>query len=147
MQSILHNCEPRLGLTAVAAGQTTQVTAGVKMDDCEGVCFLAVMGAITANGVQSIKLQQSDDDGSADNYSDIEGSSVTIGDGDDNKVVPIEIYRPTKLWVRASIQRATQDSVINSVVALKYGLKKAPHAAHSTALAGKTLAGPAEGTA
>ncbi len=132
---------------AAAAGQTALTSDSVDMANFEGVEFEVIMGAITAGGVQSAKLQQSSDDGSADDFSDIEGSSQTIADDDDNQVFVLEVHRPTKRYVRCVVSRATQNSVLDAIVARQYGGRVKPSTNGATIGGVETHASPAEGTA
>lgn len=132
---------------AVAAGSADENTASVDLAEGESVTFICVFGAITAGGVQSISAQQSDDDGVADGWSDILGSdSGAVADDDDNKAAIIEVIKPQKRYVRCVVQRATQNSVIESVVAIISGARKTPVTQGSTVAVSKTVVSPAEGT-
>src|SRR5690606_8543355 len=84
------------------------------------------MGGITTGGVQSAKLQQSSDDGDTDDYSDLEGSSITIADDDDNGLVTLDIKRPQKRYLKCVVSRATQDSAVDGIFALQYGARTLP---------------------
>ena len=73
-----------------------------------------------------MKLQQSSDDGAADAYSDIEGSSVSVADDDDNQIVVHDIYRPQKRYLKVVVGRGTANAVIDGIVASLYGARKQP---------------------
>ena len=131
---------------AVAAGTTDINSTGIDMQNFEGVAFEVLFGAITAGAVTSIKLQQSDDDGSSDAYSDLEGSAVTVADDDDNQVFIAEVYRPRKRWVRAVVDRATQNAVVDGIVARQYSPRQLPVSQPPTTTQEVNIS-PAEGTA
>lgn len=134
---------------AAAAGQTALTSDAIDMANWEGVRFLTAFGAITSGGVQSVKLQQANDSGgSPDDFSDIEGSSVTVADDDDGQVVVHDVWRPTKRYVRAIVSRATQDSVLSVIIAETYGPRVLPTTDDTaTVVARRLLTSPAEGTA
>lgn len=133
---------------AVAAGTTEINSTGVAMDGFESVTFIVPFGAITAGGVQSVKAEQSDDDGSTDDYTDLEGSGITVADDDDNGVVILEIMRPMKRYVRCTVLRATQNSAIDGIIAIQSGPSTAPVTQDATTVIGaETHLSPAEGTA
>lgn len=132
---------------AAAAGQTAVDSDSVDMANFEGVEFEVLMGSITTGGVQSAKLQQSEDDGDADGWSDIEGTSQTIADDDDNQVFVLEVRRPTKRYVRCTVSRATQNSVVDGIVARRYGGRVKPATNGATIGGVETHASPEEGTA
>lgn len=135
-------------LNAVAAGTSAQTSSVIDTRGYDGVKIYSAFGAITAGAVTSVKLQQSSDDGSADAYSDIEGSSVTVADDDDNQVVIHDLHRPQKPYIKVVISRAAQNAVIDGVTAIRYSARKLPTSDDSaTIVSRKLLVSPAEGTA
>jgi len=134
---------------AVAAGQTTITpSAGIDMLGFETCAFEILWGAITAGGAQSVKVQQSNDDGVADDYDDLEGSGQTVADDDDNKITIVEVVRPTKRYLKCLVLRATQDSAVDGIVAHQYGARTLPVTQDATTVSGtEVLVSPAEGTA
>lgn len=145
MNSLMENVKLTRVSDAVAAGQTAINASSVDMKGFEAVTFVVAWGAITAGGVQSVKLQQSDDD---TNWADLEGSAVDIADDDDNKLAYLELHNPRERYVRAVVSRATQNSAIDGIIALQSGPKLAPVTHDSTTVAdGEIHHAPAEGTA
>ncbi len=130
--------------TAGAAGQTAITSSAVDTLGYDAVRFLILIGAITTAGVQSIKLQQSDDDAATDAYSDILGTSQTIADDADNTHIYSDIFRPQKRYLKLVVTRATQDSTFGGVIAELYNSSKVPVTQTAT---GETYISPAEGTA
>lgn len=137
-------------MNAVAAGTSDQTSSAVDMGVAEKfdeLTFLAAFGTLTAGQVTSIKATQSDDDGSSDAYSDIEGSaSAALADADSNKMIALTV-RPTKRYVKLVIDRGTQNAVIDGVFALLGRPHKVPVTQPSTIVAWETHDNPAEGTA
>ncbi|MCK6475330.1 MAG: hypothetical protein L6Q35_00695 [Phycisphaerales bacterium] len=149
MEGFLKNCKVVRCKNAVAAG-TTDITdaTGVDTSGFEEVTFLVPFGAITGSAVTSIKAQQSEDDGSSDAYSDLEGSSVTVADDQDNKVAILSIRRPLKKYVKCVVLRATQNSAIDGIIAILRHPRVRPVTQDTTVMAAsEELAGPSEGTA
>lgn len=121
-----------------AVNSTSVDTAGF-----EGVTFLSSFG--TAAAGNTIKLQQSSDDGDADDFSDIAGTSVSSGTSDED--VWVELYRPTKRYVRAVFARGTS-STLESVWAFLWGARQEPVSnVVSGTIIGERSASPDEGTA
>lgn len=135
--------------TAGAAGATAITSSAVDMADYEGCLFLVAFGAIVTNGVQSIKLQQSSDDGSADDYSDLEGTSQTVADDADNTSFIIDVKRPQKRYLKLVVSRATQNATVGVVYAIPYGkhTRGAALTAGTAITAAERFNFPAEGTA
>lgn len=148
MNSLLHNTEVIRVMNAVAAGTTNQNSSGVKCDDCESVTYMALFGTLTASAVTGIKIQQSDDNGVADDWTDVEGSAVAIPQANSNDMLLAEHVRPQKLYSRCVVTRGTANAVIDGVIAIKHGLRKKPGVHDSATVAGSlVLTAPAEGTA
>jgi hypothetical protein len=129
---------------AVAAGQTAINSSSVDMQGFDGCEFIVAMGSITSGAVTSCKAQ-----GSPDNtaWSDLAGTSQTIGDTADNKLFLIDVPFPRHRYLRCVVSRATQDSVVDGVVALQY-LPKVEPVTHDSTVGGSELHhAPATGTA
>lgn len=129
---------------AGAAGQTTITSSAVDTQGYTGVRFLVLIGPVTSGAVTTFKLQQSDDDGSSDAYSDIVGSSQTIADDADNTHKYADISHPQKRYLKLVVSRATQDATIGGVIAELYGASALPVTQTAT---GEAYDFPAEGTA
>jgi len=134
---------------SVAAGTTdVEPSNGIDMTGFESVTFLASFGAIVATAVTSVKAQQSSDDGVADAWSDLEGTSISVADDDDDQVVALEIVNPSKRYVRCVVDRGTANAELDGIVALISGPKVAPVTHDSSTVVGSEVhATPAEGTA
>lgn len=135
-------------LNAVAAGTSVQAATAVDMTGFDGVLFIALLGTLTATQVTSLKAQQSSDAAVADDYSDLLGSNVgPLADGDSNKMLVLDVFRPEKRYVKPVVVRGTANAVIDGVIAIQYTARSLPTAhAASVAFSEKT-ASPAEGTA
>jgi len=86
-----------------------------------GVRFLVRFGTAAADN--TAKLQQSDDDGSADAYSDLEGTSISAGTSDE--LLILDCPRPLKDYVKCVIARGTSTTV-ERVVAELYNPRQEP---------------------
>lgn len=80
---------------------------------------------------------------------DLLGSAQTVADTDDNLVTSSEIFRPQERYLRVAILRATQNSVIDFVLAILYAKQGlTPITQHATIQGTpEVFASPAEGTA
>ncbi len=131
-----------------SAGSSAVTSDAIDMAGFEGVKLYIGFGAIVSGAVTSVKVQQSSDDGSSDAYSDLEDSSVTVADDDDNKVVVIDIFRPRKRYLKVVTSRATQNATVDFLVAVQYGARKEPTSDDSTTVISREIhRSPAEGTA
>lgn len=109
------------------AGQTVVNSSIVDVGDCEGVIFICKLGTVTDTAAITLKAQCDDVD-AADNMADISGASAAVASAssDSNKLILLDIIRPTERYVRAVVTRATANSAIESIIAIKYGPKVRP---------------------
>lgn len=131
--------------TAGAAAATDITGSILDMQGFEGVLVIVRMGAITAGAVTSIKVQQ-DTDSAGGTMADLEGTSQTIADTDDDKTFYIDLYKPAERYVRLYVDRATQNAVVASAEYIQYGARDMP-TTHGTDVSGETHVSVAEGTA
>ena len=136
-------------ISNAAAAATTDITSSaVDMQGFEGCIFIVTMGAITSGAVTSVKLQQSSDDGGSDAYADLEETSVTVADDDDNQVVIVDIKFPRERYLKCIVDRGTQNAVVDGIVALRYGSREQPATNDSSTVVSREVhCSPAEGTA
>lgn len=135
--------------TLGAAASTAITSSAVDMAGYEGVLFIVPLGTIVSGAVTSLKIQQSSDDGGADDYTDLTGSSQTIADTDDDKLVYVDVMRPGKRYLKMVVTRGTQNATIGGIVAVQYQKRMMPQAGitQGTGVSGEQWNGPAEGTA
>lgn len=132
-------------MNAVAAGTTDQNSSSVDMVGFNGVKFYTSFGTITASAVTSVKIQTSSDDSS---WNDLENSSITVADDDDNQITVHDINRPLERYLRVVVDRGTQNAVIDGVIACQYGAIVCPTTDDSSTVVAREIhATPAEGTA
>lgn len=130
------------------AGTTDVESASVDMAEdggYDGVVFVTSFGTAAANN--SLKAQQSSDDGSADDFGDLEGTGVVTGTSPSYEDTVLDIFRPTKRYVRA-VAVVDTSSTVESIWAIRYRSRDLPvtNTVSGTLLAEKHSS-PAEGTA
>lgn len=115
------------GGAPVAAGTgDTQTFNEIDMRGFEAVRIIVVLGAITSTGVATLRAKASNTtgtygSGTVDLIQDNSGSSpvtssAQLTTGDSNKVLTLEVYRPTRRFIRPEVVRATANVVIESVI-------------------------------
>lgn len=140
MQNFLNNVEAVVVEAAAAAGQTTLTTDAIDMAGWTGVCFEVHFGDVTAASVLDFAIEHSDEAGA--NFTEITDGALTKtadGTAEDNKLWMIDVVRPTKRYVRATLARGSQNAVVNGIRAYKYGPRNAPVTQGSTVLGTLTL--------
>jgi hypothetical protein len=124
---------------AVAAGTTAVNCTSVDMAGFDSVAFYAAFGTLSATQVTSLKAQDSADNST---FADITGAvTANMADADSNKLLVLEVYRPLRRYVRAVVQRATANAVVDSVTAVQRSAKKLPPTNDTTVSASKTTVG------
>lgn len=135
-----------------AAGTADIAGAILDMQGFEGVLMLVTFGAITAGAVTSIKAQQGNAADMSD-AADLADTGQVIAATDDDKTFFIDLYRPTKRYVRLYVDRGTQNAVVAEALYLQYGARVKPvtHGLMDTSppayISGELHISPAEGTA
>jgi hypothetical protein len=134
--------------SAVAAG-STDITDATELDmaNFEGVRFIVGFGAITAGAATSVGVTGKDTAGGVPGTDDIAGSKQTIIDTDDDGVFIVDIFQPVQRYVRPFVKRATQNAVVNFIIAEQYGPRKLPATNDATVHGQELWVSPAVGTA
>ena len=124
MPNILTTSKRTRVINAAAAGVTNVIGSSVDMFDFDAVAFVASIGTLTAGQVTNLKAQGSTDNST---WNDIAGAvTPNMADGDSNKMLLLEVYRPQQRYVRCVVQRGTSNAVVDGVVAVQTGFKKPP---------------------
>lgn len=135
-------------LTKVAdhttAGTTDVESAIIDMSGWEGVRFFTSFGTAAADNL--LKVQQDDANG-AGGMADLLGTSVVSGASPSNEDVWVDVYRPTKRYLRC-IAVVDTSSTVESIWAEQYGPRELPASSSvSGTITGEAHVSPAEGTA
>ena len=143
------NIKTILAKTNVAAGATDITDASV-IDTAgyEGVRFIFAFGAIVAGAVTSVAAAGKAANDPAAGTDDLAGTKITVADGDDDKIVILDIHKPAQRFIRPFVKRATQNATLNGIVAELYGgPRSAPVTADASVAAQESHVSPAVGTA
>lgn len=146
VNSLLESVEVQVVSNAVAGGTSDIETTEVDMEGWESVMWICQFGAITGSAVTSVKAQQDTVTGMG-SAADLEGTGQTVADDDDDTAFVLNLVKPQERFVRLVVARATQNAVVESVVAIKYNGKAAPVTQGATIGGSETTVSPAEGTA
>ncbi len=101
----------------LADGQTDPVSSRVDMTGYDGVMFVCLLGTITATGTVTMVVKQAATDIEGDALS---GASVAADATDSDKLLAIDIMRPTDRYLGVVLTRATANSIIGGVLAIQY---------------------------
>jgi hypothetical protein len=123
---------------AVAAGTSAVNSAWVDCANADGVRFIAMLGALTANQVTSLKLQgaclanQADAADLKDSSSGNVIQTANAADTDTNKILVVEVYKPKVRYVRAVVNRGTANAVVDGILAQEILRNPLAYTAHSS---------------
>ena len=135
----------------VAAGATDITdSAVVDMQGYEGVRFIVGFGAITAGTATSVKVQQAQaksSDTALTAGADLVGSGITVLDSEDNTLVVTDVWHPQERYVQPHVLRATQNAVVDLIIAELYRAAKEPVTQDATVSHLEKHNSPDEGTA
>ena len=144
MQGLLSENVKLIKVADHSTAATSDVTTAAIDTQGYGGCLVLSSFGTAASG-NTVKLQQSDDDGSTDAYSDLEDTSTTSGTSDED--VWVEAAKPRKRYLKAVFARGTS-STLESVWAILYNPATYPVDNTTTGtIAGEAHVSPAEGTA
>lgn len=135
--------------TAVAAG-TTDITDATVIDMAgyEGCRFIFSFGAITGSAVTSIAVAALATSSPTPETDDMIGTGISVADTADDTIYIIDIYKPRLRYLRPHVQRATQNAVLNCIIAEQYGHSGLEPIAKSATVTTQELhVSPAQGTA
>lgn len=149
MNSLSNKVKTTLCKTAVAAGSTdiTDATA-VDMAGYESVRFIFSFGTITSGAATSIAASMLDTSSPTPGTDDVAGSKITVVDTADDTIFILDIVKPQKRYVRPFVKRATQNAVLNCIIAEQYAHAGKMPITKDTSVTGQTiLVDPINGTA
>lgn len=145
--NFLQNCKITRVVNATAAGTTNINGSVLDMQGFEGVTFILMVGTLTATQVTGMKAQE----GAASNLSDAADLAGTatgpFADGDSNKSLALEIYKPMKRYIRPVVTRGTANAVVDGVIAIQWSARVKPPTQDSNVVASKVVVSPEAGTA
>lgn len=133
MLSLLKECLiTKSSIAAVAA--VDDITDGSIIDlgsPTEGifdsVCFVAILGEVTAAAVVTLKAYYGDAAALGDGaYKTTTAAITAAGNDTDNNLLILDVIRPGKRYVRADLIRDTQNAVVDSIIAIRYNARTIP---------------------
>lgn len=131
---------------AEGAAQTDIECDEIDMEGFSGVIFIALFGTIDGSAVTSLKAQQDTVTGMG-SAADLLGTSISIADTGDDKLLALVVDKPQEQFVRCVVVRGTSDAVVDGVIAIQYGAAvKPPDHDSSTVEDSEIHVSPIEGT-
>ena len=124
---------------SVAAGTTEVLSSVVDMQGYDGVCFVALLGDVTVNSVLTLTAKENTANSTSSptptNITDGATAAHTATASDaDNKLLVVDVVRPSKRYVFASLTRTAANAVVDGILALRYRCRDFPQGLSTTIL-------------
>lgn len=131
--------------TKIVLAKVAQTSAGTAVEsdvidtaNFEGVAFFGSVA--THNAANTIKVQQGDASDGSD-MTDLAGTATVAGTNGNSPM--IDVYRPTKRYVRAVVTRSGANTATGDIYAVLYGARKTP-VSHGSTIADAYAVSPEE---
>lgn len=128
IESLLKSCLfTKTSVAAVAA--TDDITDGdiIDLQGYDSVCFVAILGEVTSAAVVTLKAYCGDNSALSDGaYKSTTATVTASGNDTDNNLLILDVVRPGTRYVRADLVRDTQNTVVDSIIAIQYNARTLP---------------------
>lgn len=131
---------------SAVAGTTELVTDVVNMQGYDSVCFVALLGDVTATSVLTLtaKTNTANSDTTPTPVTTTASATYTAAAADaDNKMIIVDVNKPRAQYVFASLTRTTANAVVDGIIAILYNSHERPKAPDATVLASIFVNDPA----
>lgn len=130
-----------------AASNTDSNSSIVDTQDCEGVVFIVPITDSVDTGVATLTAQQNtanSDTGMAGLSGAVATATSAANDDLNGQLLIVDVYRPRERYVQGTLTSATANIAFGNMIAIKYGVRKAPVTSDSTVSSVATAISPAE---
>lgn len=127
---------------AAAAGTTDLVTDTSDMQGFDSIIYLVKLGDVTSGSVIQFTIASNPTDSASGGTTEKANTEITAGASDyDNKLLLIDLHRPSQRYVYGTLRIDTQNAVVDSIIAIRYNAKTVPITQGST-VGQTTIGGP-----
>jgi len=141
MENLLKDCAiDRLHTGAVAATSDVTDASSIDMAGWDGVCFIALLGALTASQVTKLKAYGADLD---TGHAELVATTAAAADADGTKLLVLDVVKPTLRYLKPVLDRGTANAVLDGIISIRYKGSKSPVTQGSTVAASAIFASPA----
>lgn len=118
------------GTNYTLAAGTTDVLSSTEIDmqGFDSLMVVGCIGAIAASGSVSMQLKNSDTSGTygSGTVDNIGSAAANNADTDDNKLLVLEVHKPSRRYIKVITTRATGNVTPLALVAILYNAKDQP---------------------
>ena len=106
-----------------ASGTASRNGDTLDMSGWDGVLGIVTMGTIAASAVGDVHWEQG---ATTTPATDLEGTAIVSAADDDDQVWVLDLYRPTKRYVRLVVTKDASNAMAESAVYIQYSGHKLP---------------------
>lgn len=99
--------------------------ATLDMAGFDGVAAIVKFGTIAAGAVTSVKMQYGDESDLSDAV-DVTGLSISVAADDDDQVFILDLFRPTKRYVRLVVDKDAANNTAEMALYQQYDARNRP---------------------
>jgi hypothetical protein len=142
MFSLVKNTSWTVVENAAAAGTTDLTTDTSDMQGFDSILYIVKLGDVTSGSVITLTAYSNPTDSASGGTSEKAGTQITAGASDyDNKLLLLEVHRPSQRYMYAVLVIDTQNAVVDSIIAVRFNAKSVPITQGST-VGQTTFGGP-----
>lgn len=138
LQGHLSDCVKTVYVEAAAIAGTSELTSDVvDMAGFDAVRVIGILGDVTDTSVVTLNLKSNSANSTSSPTPTTEASATyTAGASDaDNKLLTVDVVRPTGRYVFATLTRTTANAVVNGIILELYRSRTVPVSQDSTVIA------------
>jgi len=128
LESLLYAAKfDKTSIAAVAAD--TAITDGDILDlqGFDSVCGIAILGEVTTASVPTLKAYTGDVAALTDGvYETVTATKTASGNDTDNTLLVLDVIKPGKRYVRFDLTRASANTVLDGIIAIRYNARTIP---------------------
>lgn len=115
------NAQVAYAVGSYGAGTSTVQGYVTDMSGYDNVMYILNLGTVTSGGNVTLRVEGSDASNGSSNTT-LANTGVNV-DPVSNTTIVIDVIKPSNRYVFPLVVRATQNSVVNSITAIKYGAR------------------------
>ena len=118
---LVENCAIDYVEAAATAATTTLTTDVLDMQGYDGVTFIAALGDVSDTSVLSLAVYEHTANAASGTAISGATAGATAGASDyDSKLLIVDVQKPSKRYVYATLARGTANAVVNGITAIRY---------------------------
>jgi hypothetical protein len=128
IESLLKEGKVDKCLVATVAGTDDTLSGDIlDMQGFDSVAFIALLGDVANTSVVTLKAYAGDEAALGDGAYKTNTATITAdATSADNKLLVLDVIKPTERYIRPDLVRATANAVVDGIIAIRYNSKTKP---------------------